>query len=152
MKIPYGISNFKIMREENYIYIDKTKAIETLEKTGSKYILFIRPRRFGKSLFISTLQHYYDVNEEQNYNNLFKDLYIGKNPTSLKNSYLVMRFNFSGLNTDNKESLERSFTSSIMTELMSFLKKYRKQLQTTDKTLDQLEKAEDIRAMLELIF
>ncbi|MCL0100974.1 ATP-binding protein, partial [Peptococcaceae bacterium] len=152
MKIPYGISNFKIMREENYIYIDKTKAIETLEKTGSKYILFIRPRRFGKSLFISTLQHYYDVNEEQNYNNLFKDLYTGKNPTSLKNSYLVMRFNFSGLNTDNKESLERSFTSSIMTELMSFLKKYRKQLQTTDKTLDQLEKAEDIRAMLELIF
>ena len=71
MKIPYGISNFESLRTEGYIYIDKTSYIETLEKIDSKYIFFIRPRRFGKSLFLSTLEHYYDINSRDKFQRLF---------------------------------------------------------------------------------
>ncbi|MCL0032928.1 AAA family ATPase, partial [Peptococcaceae bacterium] len=152
MKIPYGISNFKKLRTEGFIYTDKTRAIEILEKSGAEYVFFIRPRRFGKSLFLSMLQHYYDIDESHNFDKFFKDLYIGKNPTPLKNSYLVMQLDFSGLNTDTKEALQKSFIDSVRTELIGFLKKYEKQLKTAYETLDQLRKTEDIRSMLGLVF
>lgn len=84
MKIPYGMSNFKAMREEGYLYVDKTMYIEKLERLNSKYIFYIRPRRFGKSLFLSTLKHYYDINAQKDFDKLYGDLYIGKNPTKLK--------------------------------------------------------------------
>jgi len=152
VKIPYGISNFKKLRTEGFIYTDKTRAIEILEKSGAEYVFFIRPRRFGKSLFLSMLQHYYDIDESHNFDKFFKDLYIGKNPTPLKNSYLVMQLDFSGLNTDTKEALQKSFIDSVRTELIGFLKKYEKQLKTAYETLDQLRKTEDIRSMLGLVF
>ncbi|WP_330665028.1 AAA family ATPase [Tepidibacter sp.] len=82
-KIPYGISNFEQMIEENYLYIDKTKYIEILE-SYAPYQFFIRPRRFGKSLFLSTLENYYDINKKDKFEDLFNNLYIGKNPTSKK--------------------------------------------------------------------
>jgi len=152
VKIPYGISNFKKLRTEGFIYTDKTRAIEILEKSGAEYVFFIRPRRFGKSLFLSMLQHYYDIDESHNFDKFFKDLYIGKNPTPFKNSYLVMQLDFSGLNTDTKEALQKSFIDSVRTELIGFLKKYEKQLKTAYETLDQLRKTEDIRSMLGLVF
>ena len=77
------------MREENYFYIDKTKYIEILENFNSKYLFFIRPRRFGKSLFLSTIEHYYDLNQREEFENLFSGLYIGDNPTKLKNESFI---------------------------------------------------------------
>ncbi len=108
-KIPYGISNFKILRKENYLYVDKTKYIEVLENYAP-YQFFIRPRRFGKSLFISMLESYYDVNSQKEFNELFGDLYIGKHPTPKKNSYLIFKVSFAGIDTSSGEKkLKESF-------------------------------------------
>lgn len=96
VKFPYGISDLAVIRKENYLYVDKTKYIEKLEIIG-RYLFFIRPRRFGKSLFLSTLEHYYDLNQGKEFAELFGDLYIGKEPTPWKNSCFILKLNFSGL-------------------------------------------------------
>ncbi|MFK5976009.1 MAG: AAA family ATPase [Sulfurovum sp.] len=100
-KIIYGESNFKKVKINNdYFYIDKTKFIETLENINESFLIFLRPRRFGKSLFLSSLQYYYDENSKDEFDAIFHDTYIGKNPTPLKNSYRILFMEFSGINTD----------------------------------------------------
>jgi hypothetical protein len=123
-RLPYGISNYKTIAQENYIYIDKTPYIERIENYHSPYLFFLRPRRFGKSLFVSLLQHYYDINEKDNFEALFKDTYIGQNPTKERNSYYVLKFNFSGVSTDTKEQLEESFINIIRLAFKDFIKRY----------------------------
>lgn len=124
-KVPYGISNFKALIEGNYVYVDKTEFIEKLENHPSPYIFFLRPRRFGKSLFTSVLANYYDLNESNNFEKLFSETYIGKNPTVEKNSYYVLKFNFTGLNTDTKESLEKTFVETIKNSFDRFIYDYK---------------------------
>lgn len=123
-KLPYGISNYKTIAQENYIYVDKTMYIEKLEDMHSPYHFFLRPRRFGKSLFISMLQHYYDVNEKDNFDTLFKNTYIGQNPTKERNGYYVLKFNFSGVTTDTKEQMEASFISITRSAFDLFQDRY----------------------------
>jgi hypothetical protein len=74
-RLPYGNSNFESVRTENYVYVDKTRFIELLENEGNKNHFFIRPRKFGKSLFFSMLSHYYDINGADKFDTLFDDLY-----------------------------------------------------------------------------
>ena len=93
-KLPYGISNYEELVEDGYYYIDKTKYIEKLENLAEKRILFLRPRKFGKTLFTSTIENYYDIKKESKFQELFGETYIGKNLTKLKNSYYVLKFNF----------------------------------------------------------
>jgi len=124
-KIIYGISNFKMAREDNYLYIDKTKYIEILENLNEKYLIFLRPRRFGKSLFLSTLQYYYDENSAHEFEKLFQETYIGKNPTPLKSSYRILFFEFSGINIDGGvELIYKSFSNKIKNSCMLYLKNY----------------------------
>ena len=87
IKIPYGESDYKTLIEENYIYVDKTMYIEKLENLSDKRIMFLRPRKFGKTLFTSTLENYYDISKINEFGELFGNTYIGKNPTKSKNSY-----------------------------------------------------------------
>mgnify|MGYP002249841905 FL=1 len=93
---PIGIQNFEKIRKDEYFYIDKTAWVYQLAKTGSYYFLS-RPRRFGKSLTVNMLQHYYDILAKDKFEALFGDLYIGKHPTRDRNSYLVLYLNFSGI-------------------------------------------------------
>ena len=93
-RIPYGMMNFEDVRRMDCCYVDKTPYIEEVEKSNM-YFFYIRPRRFGKSLTLSMLQNYYDVNKKNQFEKLFGDLYIGKHPTQERNSYLVMRLDFS---------------------------------------------------------
>jgi hypothetical protein len=72
-KIIYGISNYKMAKENDYLYIDKTLFIEKLEQLNERYLIFLRPRRFGKSLFLSTLQYYYDENSQDEFEQIFND-------------------------------------------------------------------------------
>ena len=98
-RIPYGMMNFVAVREDNCYYVDKTRFIEKVEK-ANKYFFFIRPRRFGKSLTMSMLHHYYDINAADKFERLYGDLYIGKHPTPNHNKYLILYLNFAVVNAD----------------------------------------------------
>ena len=125
-KIIYGESNFKKIKiNSDYLYIDKTKYIEILEKSNESFVIFLRPRRFGKSLFLSTLQYYYDEKSQDEFEAMFADTYIGQNPTTLKNSYRILFFEFSGINTDESmEKIYEEFTFKIKMTLSGYFSDY----------------------------
>lgn len=108
-KIPYGMTNFESIICNNYYYIDKTHYITKLESV-SRFIFFVRPRRFGKSLFLNMLGHYYDINEKDKFEEIFGELYIGKHPTPDRNKYLVLTLNFSSVASD-MDRLEETFNT-----------------------------------------
>ncbi len=117
-KIPYGMSNFKTIIDDNYYYVDKTHFIQTLESINERYLVFLRPRRFGKSLFVSLLEHYYDKKWRDE--KLFDNFYIGKHPTSLKSSYYTITFSFSGINTDTEINTVAGFNNKIASGIIQF--------------------------------
>ena len=94
MHFPYGIADFRKIREGDYFYMDRTDRIVLLEETGSQ-LLFLRPRRFGKSLWLSTLENYYDLARADDFERLFGGLKIGQNPTPRRNRYFILNLNFS---------------------------------------------------------
>ncbi|MDR0705635.1 MAG: ATP-binding protein [Planctomycetaceae bacterium] len=121
-RLPYGNADFKKIRTNNFVYVDKTRFIETLERESNSSQIFIRPRRFGKSLLLSTLTYYYDINYADEFERLFGDLYLGRRPTPQKNSYAVMNFDFSGLNTGNgADEFIFSFCNNIRNSVRLFL-------------------------------
>ncbi len=112
MKFAYGSSDFRGMIKEGSFYIDRTDKIPLLE--GSKSQLFIRPRRFGKSLLLSTLENYYDVAKKDEFESLFGHLAIGKNPTPLRNSYFILKLDFSCVDpTGTVEDIRQSLFNHI---------------------------------------
>ena len=123
LKIPYGLSNFQKVISENYLYIDKTEYIAKLEETG-EHLIFLRPRRFGKSLFLSSLWYYYDIAYKDEFDSIFGHLSIGKNPTPLKSSYQVLFLEFSGISTESEAAIYRAFTTKIDLALRYNLKHY----------------------------
>ncbi|WPD23868.1 MAG: AAA family ATPase [Candidatus Electrothrix scaldis] len=119
MKIPYGLSNFKDVITESYLYIDKTAYIAALEQEG-KFNILLRPRRFGKSLFLSTLWHYYDVRHKDQFEQLFSGLAIGEAPTPLRNSYQVLFMEFSGIRDNDTATILEDFLFEIRKRLRIF--------------------------------
>ena len=125
IKIPYGISDFKKIIDEEYVYVDKTMYIEKLE--NYPMTMYVRPRRFGKSLFTSMISYYYDINEKENFEKLFKGLYIYDNSTKNKNAYYILKFNFSGMNVSDGKTLvdiEQEFNVKVYISCREFVKKY----------------------------
>ena len=125
MKVPYGEADFYAVRTQGYLYIDKTKYIENLEQ--NKKVIFTRPRRFGKSMLTSMLSYYYDINQKDNFEKLFKGLSVYDNPTQYKNNYYVMNFNFSGMNVSENEKLEdieTMFDNKVYDAIDLFINKY----------------------------
>jgi len=137
--LPYGVSNFADLIEGNYAYVDKTRFIEFLEKENNPYQFFIRPRRFGKSLFLSILENYYDLNKKDKFESLFGDFYIGKHPTPKQGIYAVIQFDFSGLNTDSRSEFKDSFSDNIQETVKFFLIKYKNLLNVSETLLNSLE-------------
>ncbi len=99
LKFPYGLSDFYLLRRENYFYRDRTSHISLIEAAGLQ-LLFLRPRRFGKSLLLSMLENYYDVAKADEFEGLFGDLAIGQNPTPKHNQYFVMTWDFSNVSPE----------------------------------------------------
>ena len=124
LKMPYGISNYEELVTENYYYVDKTKYIEKLEELPEKRIMFLRPRKFGKTLFTSVLENYYDKNKIDSFEKLYENTYIGKNTTKLKNSYCILRFNFSGIDTSTEEATIRGFKKEVASSIEVFINRY----------------------------
>jgi len=119
-KLPYGISDFKRIQEEDFYYIDKTKYIENLENMAP-YLFFIRPRRFGKSLLLSMLAYYYDLKYKDRFQEVFKNTYISEHPTKEANSYHVLRFDFSAIDSENPRDSMNSYCNK---ELEEFIRNY----------------------------
>ena len=156
-KLPYGISDYERIVENDYYYVDKTKYIEKLENLAEPYIMFLRPRKFGKTLFTSVLENYYDVKKKDKFNKLFGETYIGKNPTKLKSSYYILRFNFSGIDTDKEETTIQGFKDKVIASINVFIKKYNldfyvNENDTAEGILDNLFKAFYIQKNNEKIY
>ena len=151
-KIPYAMTNFEQLRTENRVYVDKTRFIELLENEDSKHHFLIRPRKFGKSLFLSVLEHYYDIRFKDRFEELFGDLYIGQNPTENANKYFVMNFDFSGIDTSDVESFKNSFSSAIKGSIVKFLTTHRSVICDVDVMKKELNMLNDVRAYIEFAY
>ena len=124
LKMPYGISNYEKIVNDGYYYVDKTMYIEKLENLPETSIMFLRPRKFGKTLFTSVIENYYDKNKIEKFDKLYGNTYIGKNPTKNKNSYCILRFNFSGIDTETEASTIRGFKNEVASSIEVFIHKY----------------------------
>ena len=122
-RVPYGVSNFKKIIKFNQYYVDKTIYIPMLEDQPD-YLIFIRPRRFGKSLFLSMLETYYDCNLKNQFKELFGELWIGSHPTPLQGEFQVLTLDFSQVGGDI-EHLEENFNSYCGFCFDSFMRRYK---------------------------
>ena len=96
-RIPYGIQGFEMLRRDNCYYVDKTRFIQEIEY-ANKYFFLVRPRRFGKTLTMTMLETYYDINKKDIFEDIFSGLWIGDHPTPSRNTYLVLHLNFAMVN------------------------------------------------------
>lgn len=135
-KIPYGLADYKRIKEEGFYFVDKTHFIEKLENLNESYMLFLRPRRFGKSLFLAVLEAYYDKYYAKDFEMLFGDTYIGKKQTSLKNSFHILRFDFSGVSL---EDVEARFAKNFSRTVEVFIHKYNLDIQIEQNPKDTFE-------------
>ena len=129
-RIPYGESNFELIRNKNFLYVDKTHFIEQLENTSK--LIHLRPRRFGKSLFISMLEAYYDVASVDKFDKLFEGLHVHADPTEYRNSYYVLRFNFSGIPTKDFDTIMDGFLGKVRNGIDLFISKYKLKIEFED--------------------
>ena len=120
-RIPYGESDFQRIRRNRWLYVDKTRFLRRLEE--ERYVFVIRPRRFGKSLWVSLLENYYDRFWAGRFEDTFAGTDIGRNPTGEQSRYVVLRFDFSAVN-DNLETLEREFETYCHTEFQGALERH----------------------------
>ena len=118
--IPYGWSDFALMRRERSLYVDKTRFLRELE--SERYAFLIRPRRFGKSLWVSVLENYYDRGRKERFEALFGGTDIGREPTANRSRYVILRFDFSAFD-DALETLQERFQTYCHTKLRGALER-----------------------------
>ena len=121
-RLPYGINDFEAIIEQNQYYVDKTMYLPLLENQPSN-IFFIRPRRFGKSIFLSMLHAYYDCSKKEKFQTLFGDLWVGKHPTPLQGRYQILHLDFSYVG-GSIEKLEENFNMYLRVKLDGFMRVY----------------------------
>ena len=124
-KIPYGICNYRKLQEEGYVYIDKTSYLERLENVGST-LVYLRPGRFGKTLFTSMMYYYYDIKSKSLFDTLFKNTDVYQHPTEKKNKYYILKLDFSNIKTSNMTELEieQEFNTKVAVGVKEFLIHY----------------------------
>ena len=122
--LPYGISNYAQIKREGLFMVDKTKYLELMEKAGH-FLFLIRPRRFGKSLFLSMMESYYDIESKGSFDHLFGDTYAGSHPTPEHNEYQVLRLDFSKPSGTN-DTLEENVNGYLDLLYGDFVTRYAK--------------------------
>lgn len=145
--VPYGVADFAMVIEQNLYYVDKTMFIPELEKQP-RNLFFIRPRRFGKSIFLSMLYSYYDCTQSHKFQSLFGNLWIGQHPTPLQGKYQVLFLDFSQI-TGNIDKLESKFNSYLSINLDAFVRQYSEYYQAE---MEEILAQEDFEEKMELIF
>lgn len=148
--IPYGIGSYEEIREKNLYYVDKTSYLREIEKAAF-YLFFIRPRRFGKSLFLAMMETYYDINKKEQFEYYFKDTHVFKNPTPERNAYLVLKFDFSGI-ASSMNKVEKSFLNHVQNRAQVFISKYKELLnldeEKTKADIENLDNPADVLSRL----
>lgn len=142
--IPYGMTNFESIIRDNYYYVDKTRYLAEMERTA-RFFFFVRPRRFGKTLFLNMMELYYDVLRKDAFEELFGGLYVGRHPTEYRNQYFVLKLNFSGVSA-NPDTMEAMFNEYCASVIRAFIVKYACFLPDTLK--DEVEAASDASGKL----
>lgn len=145
--VPYGVADFATVIEQNLYYVDKTMFIPELEKQP-RNLFFIRPRRFGKSIFLSMLYSYYDCTQSYKFQSLFGNLWIGQHPTPLQGKYQVLFLDFSQI-TGNIDKLETKFNSYLSINLDAFVRQYSEYYQAE---MEEILAQEDFEEKMEQIF
>ena len=143
-RIPYGMQNFEDIIKEDCYYVDKTPFIEQIEESN-KYFFFIRPRRFGKSLTLSMLENYYDINKKDKFESLFGKLYIGENPTPERNSYLILHLNFAMISA-GLDNYKKGLDAHCSNKFNTFCSRYAHLL--PPHTKEEMNQKEDAVAQL----
>lgn len=146
-QVPYGVADFATVIEQNLYYVDKTMFIPELEKQP-RNLFFIRPRRFGKSIFLSMLYSYYDCTQSHKFQSLFGNLWIGQHPTPLQGKYQVLFLDFSQI-MGNIDKLETKFNSYLSINLDAFVRQYSEYYQAE---MEEILAQEDFEEKMELIF
>ena len=146
-QVPYGVADFATVIEQNLYYVDKTMFIPELEKQP-RNLFFIRPRRFGKSIFLSMLYSYYDCTQSHKFQSLFGNLWIGQHPTPLQGKYQVLFLDFSQI-TGNIDKLETKFNSYLSINLDAFVRQYSEYYRAE---MEEILAQEDFEEKMELIF
>jgi hypothetical protein len=123
-RFPYSLSNFETLVKEGYLYADRTQFLERLDQLSTKYHAFLRPRRFGKSLAVSVMQYYYGKEHQKDFEALFGKYYIGQHPTPKANAYLIVKFDFSGIETADLQSTFRHFLAQVQEGIIRTMNAY----------------------------
>ena len=147
-QVPYGVSDFVTVMEQNLYYVDKTMYLPAIEQQP-RNLFFIRPRRFGKSIFLSMLYSYYDCRQKEKFQPLFGSLWIGSHPTPLQGRYQVLYLDFSQI-TGRIEVLEERFNAYMCINLDSFIRNYADYY--TDEESAEIQSRPDYADKLELTF
>jgi hypothetical protein len=148
MKIPYGMSDFGQIRSEGFFYADKTPFLPVLEGRY-RHLVFLRPRRFGKSTLVSTLDHYYDLAKRDRYDALFAGLWIHRHPTEEQGRYLILSLDFSSVATDaGPEVLRRTFVDSVRNRVVTFLLRYRDRIPALGDVYASVDEFQDAESLI----
>ena len=146
-EMPYGVSDFVTIAEQNIYYVDKTMYIPELE-SQARNLFFIRPRRFGKSVFLGMLHAYYDIRTKDKFHQWFGNLWIGKHPTPLQGRYQILHLDFSQVGGTIDE-LERKFNFYLGVELDGFVNDYKEYY--SEETIQKVKSTDDAGGKLSVI-
>ncbi len=151
MKIPYGNADFADIRRRGSFYVDKTPFLPVLEsdELGYKNLIFLRPRRMGKSLLVSMMDHYYDLSRASEFDELFRGLWVHEHPTPEKNGYLVLNLNFSVVSADGaQETIKKSFTEVVKSSFRTLFMRHGARIPMLGRVEQRLDDYADPAALM----
>ncbi len=148
--IGYAQADFKTLIADENLYIDRTTFIRTMENHSNRNLIFVRPRRFGKSLWLSILQYYYGIDYKDKFETLFGNLAIGQNPTPLRNSYMILRLQFAGIDVETDRSTFQGFRANVLTGILTYMGVYSKYFSVEDR--NELKSIETPADMMQRFF
>lgn len=145
--IGYAQADFKTMITDNRLYIDRTAFLETMENHSNTNLVLVRPRRFGKSLWLSVLHYYYGLEHKDKFNTLFGHLAVGKNPTPLHNTFMILRMQFAGIDVETDAATFSGFRANVRSALAVCMSVYsdcfsvaeKKQVETIETPADMIQ-------------
>jgi hypothetical protein len=149
-KIGYAQADFETLITSNKLYIDRTAFIQTMENESNTNVFFVRPRRFGKSLWLSILHYYYAMEHRDKFDRLFGNLVIGQNPTPLRNTYLVLRMQFSGIDVLTDASTFQGFRANVMNGILTCMNVYSDYFSAEEKA--EIKETETPADMIQTFF